>query len=217
MADIGTDALGKVLQGTGTGSSPKFSTATYPSIATGTGKILRADGTNWAATTATYPNTAGTSGNVLTSDGTNWNSTAPASSGALNFAQVNISSTDWKNSFTTPIVILSAPPAGSIHAVFLVGFKLNYGGSNVFVAGGSVRFFYTTLGITSGVIFGLATSVYTGSVDNVYSNAPPNTLATIAIEGNGISIGSITSNPSGNAANDNTITASVWYQTVTMT
>lgn len=34
-----------------------WSTATYPSIATGTGTILRADGTNWVATTATYPAT----------------------------------------------------------------------------------------------------------------------------------------------------------------
>ncbi len=76
-----TAATGKVLQGAGVGTASAFSTATYPSVATGTGTILRADGTNWVATTATYPNTAGTSGNVLTSDGTNWNSTAPASSG----------------------------------------------------------------------------------------------------------------------------------------
>ena len=33
------------------------STATYPNTATGTGTILRADGTNWSATTSTYPNT----------------------------------------------------------------------------------------------------------------------------------------------------------------
>jgi len=74
-----TAASGKVLQGQGIGVASDFSTATYPATATGTGTILRADGTNWSATTATYPNTAGTSGNVLTSDGTNWNSSAPAS------------------------------------------------------------------------------------------------------------------------------------------
>lgn len=34
-----------------------WSTATIPSTATGTGTILRADGTNWVATTATYPAT----------------------------------------------------------------------------------------------------------------------------------------------------------------
>ena len=73
-----TATAGQVLQSAGSLSDPSFSTATYPSVATGTGKILRADGTNWVVTTATFPNTAGTSGNVLTSDGTNWNSTAPS-------------------------------------------------------------------------------------------------------------------------------------------
>jgi len=76
--DESTAASGKVLQGQGIGTVSDYSTATYPSTATGTGKILRADGTNWAATTATYPDTAGTSGNVLTSDGTNWTSSAPS-------------------------------------------------------------------------------------------------------------------------------------------
>ncbi len=69
-----TAASGKVLQGQGIGTASNFSTATYPSTATSTGTILRADGTNWSATTATYPNTAGISGNVLTSNGTNWSS-----------------------------------------------------------------------------------------------------------------------------------------------
>lgn len=78
MSNIAAEAIGKFLQGV-TGADPAFSTATYPSTATGTGKILRADGTNWSASTATYPNTAGTSGNVLTSDGTNWSSSAPSS------------------------------------------------------------------------------------------------------------------------------------------
>ena len=48
---------GQVLQSKTAGTSPTFSTATFPSTATGTGTLLRADGTNWAATTSTYPNT----------------------------------------------------------------------------------------------------------------------------------------------------------------
>jgi len=80
--DESTAASGKILQGQGIGTASNYSTATYPSTATGTGKILRADGTNWVASTATYPDTAGTSGNVLTSDGTNWSSSAPAASGS---------------------------------------------------------------------------------------------------------------------------------------
>jgi hypothetical protein len=80
--NIPTAASGKYLQGAGVGTAPAFSTATLPSTATGTGTILRADGTNWSATTATYPNTAGTSGNILKSDGTNFVSSAPGTSGA---------------------------------------------------------------------------------------------------------------------------------------
>lgn len=60
------------------GSTYVFTTATYPSVATGSGKILRADGTNWVETTAQYPNTASALGNVITSDGTNFVSSAPA-------------------------------------------------------------------------------------------------------------------------------------------
>jgi len=82
--DEPTAASGKVLQGQGVGTANNFSTATYPSTATGTGKILRADGTNWVATTATYPDAAGSSGNVLTSDGTNWTSSAPSAGNSIN-------------------------------------------------------------------------------------------------------------------------------------
>ncbi len=61
---------GQVLQSGGAAADPLYSTATYPSTATGTGTILRADGTNWAATTATYPNTAAT-GDLLYGSATN--------------------------------------------------------------------------------------------------------------------------------------------------
>lgn len=52
----GPAATGKVLQ-SNAAAAPSFSTATFPSTATGTGTILRADGTNWVASTSTYPNT----------------------------------------------------------------------------------------------------------------------------------------------------------------
>lgn len=58
ITKVGPSATsGQVLQSAGAAADPAFSTATYPSTATGTGTILRADGTNWAATTSTYPNT----------------------------------------------------------------------------------------------------------------------------------------------------------------
>jgi hypothetical protein len=67
---IPTGASGTVLQGQGTGVLPAYSTATYPSTATSTGTILRANGTNWAATTATYPSTT-TANQLLYSSATN--------------------------------------------------------------------------------------------------------------------------------------------------
>lgn len=56
LTSLAVGSTGTVLQGN-TGADPSFSTATYPSTATGTGTLLRADGTNWVATTSTYPNT----------------------------------------------------------------------------------------------------------------------------------------------------------------
>lgn len=104
--NVGTAATGKVLQGQGVGTSPAFSTATYPSTAGTSGKVLISDGTNIVSSTPTYPNasatsrkiivsdgtnfvastetwaTPSTSGNILNSDGTNWVSSTPGSVGA---------------------------------------------------------------------------------------------------------------------------------------
>lgn len=59
-------ATGTMLRG---GAPPTWSTATFPSTATGTGTILRADGTNWVATTATYPATTTVSQLLYSSSG----------------------------------------------------------------------------------------------------------------------------------------------------
>lgn len=65
---------GQLCQSAGT-SAPGWTTATYPSVATSAGKILREDGTNWVASTATYPDTATGTGTVLRATGTNWSAT----------------------------------------------------------------------------------------------------------------------------------------------
>jgi hypothetical protein len=61
----GTATAGQMLR-SGASGAPSWSTATFPSTATSTGTLLRADGTNWAATTATYPTTT-VAGTLLTS------------------------------------------------------------------------------------------------------------------------------------------------------
>ena len=65
----GTATAGQILR-SGANAAPSWSTATFPSIATGTGTILRADGTNWVASTATYPSTT-TINQILYSDANN--------------------------------------------------------------------------------------------------------------------------------------------------
>jgi hypothetical protein len=57
ITQLAAGSAGQVLQSGGAAADPVYSTATYPSTATGTGTLLRADGTNWVATTSTYPNT----------------------------------------------------------------------------------------------------------------------------------------------------------------
>lgn len=61
-----TASAGAILSGTatahqvlmsGANTTPLWSTATYPTVATSSGTILRADGTNWVASTATFADT----------------------------------------------------------------------------------------------------------------------------------------------------------------
>lgn len=54
---LANGSANQIIQSNGNGTV-KWSTATFPSTATTTGTILRADGTNWAASTLTVPNTA---------------------------------------------------------------------------------------------------------------------------------------------------------------
>lgn len=110
LASLSVASTGKILQAN-TGADPTFSTSTYPSIATSTGTILRADGTNWVASTATYPDTAGTSGNVLTSDGTNWVSSAAPSAGST---QINISNGTTNTTSSTTYYIYDNGFTGNI-------------------------------------------------------------------------------------------------------
>jgi hypothetical protein len=61
---------GTLMQSAGTSTLPGFTTATYPSAASGTGTVLRANGTNWVASTSTFSDTY-TASNILYSNGAN--------------------------------------------------------------------------------------------------------------------------------------------------
>jgi len=77
IAATAAGSAGQVLQSGGASADPTYSTATFPSTATGTGKVLIADGTNWVASTPTFPNASATSGKFIRSDGTNWIASTP--------------------------------------------------------------------------------------------------------------------------------------------
>jgi hypothetical protein len=219
-ANIPTGVSGTILQGAGVGVAPTFSTATYPSTATGTGKIIRANGTNWVASTATYPDTAGTVGNVATSDGTNFNSSAFSGSDGITVVSTTLTSAQVKALVATPIQLLAAPGAGKVHKILSTTSKLNYGGTNVFVCtfsqGIGLSYGAGTTPIGGGIgpaqltpasnqsIAALTPLMTSSTVYTACSNQAVYFYNTIGIE------------ISGNAANDNTVQISVAYQTITI-
>lgn len=84
ITKVGPSATsGQVLQSSGAAADPAFSTATFPSTATGTGTILRADGTNWVSTTSTYPNTNAVSTLLYASSANVMSALATANNGSL--------------------------------------------------------------------------------------------------------------------------------------
>lgn len=119
----GPGTTGNILQ-SNAAAAPSFSTATYPATATGTGTILRADGTNWSATTSTYPNTNAVNTLLYASSANVMAALATANSGVLSTSASGVPSID-----TTNFAVLStglqlkgnntntAPPAGFIGEV----------------------------------------------------------------------------------------------------
>jgi hypothetical protein len=214
--DEPTGALGKIMQAQGAGTANNFSTATYPSTATGTGKILRADGTNWVATTATFPNTAGTSGNILTSDGTNWSSTAPSSTLSLLNVSGVLTNAQIKALKATPITIISAPGSGKVIVPICATMTMNYGGTNAFAnTGTEVHLFYSTVqNITTlfaSAVFSATSSQYKYTQISSLDAITLSTISNVAMTLNNNTGAEIT----GNAANDNTMSYQVFYYIMT--
>jgi len=218
-SNIKTAASGKVLQGQGVGTANDFSTATYPSTATTTGQILRADGTNWVGTTATYPNTAGTSGNVLTSDGTNWTSAAATGGSGATLLTGTLTSAQIKALHATPIQVVAAPGAGKVILVHSSFASFNYGGSNVFIAGAGqtiILTYGTTIGSAS-LISNASLTAGSSNFNSAPSAATITTAAFSSVTNTAINAwNSVATEISGNAANNNTVTYTILYSIATM-
>jgi hypothetical protein len=242
-ANIPTAASGKILQGAGIGSPSVFSTATYPSTATGTSKVLIADGTNWVASTPTFPNASATSGkiiksdgtnwtastetyaapstsgNVMTSDGTNWTSAAVSGPGGLSYTTVTLTSAQIKALHATPIQIIAAQGAGKVVVVISAWAKLIYGGTNVFTAGASqfISVYYGTavniMNTTGVAINSLITNNATSYSSGILVNL---TTAGVSFYEN-VAINCYNASATeitGNAANNNTITITALYYVI---
>jgi len=99
---VGSTAIGnagQILRSGGAGVNPSYSTATYPSTAGTSGKVLVSDGTNIVSSTPTFPNASATSGKIIKSDGTNWIAStetyaAPSTSGNV----MTSDGTNWTSS-----------------------------------------------------------------------------------------------------------------------
>jgi len=115
ITKLSTGISGQVLQSGGASADPAYSTATYPSTATISGRILAANGTNWVTSTVTFPvGSAGSAGKIIQSNGTNWvesASTFPYVSTTLGkFIQSD--GTNWIES--TPTLPTTAGTSGKI-------------------------------------------------------------------------------------------------------
>lgn len=214
VSSTAVGSTGQVLQANSS-ADPTYSTATYPSTATGTGTLLRANGTNWVATTATSPTTAGAANNVLTSDGTNFNSSGPP--GGLLTVTGSLTNTQIKALHGTPIQVIAAPGAGSVISLQQFQIKMIYGGTNVFTAGAAqtINLYYATttsvgVGLTNAQIVAAATQFSDITVNT--QNASNATFDNVAIN----LFNPVATEISGNAANNNTITWRIVYCIVTI-
>jgi hypothetical protein len=211
-----TGTSGKVMQGQGIGTASSLTVATYPSTATGTGKLLRADGTNYVASTATYPDTAGANTNVLTSDGTNWSSSAFDSS--INLAKGTLTNAQIKSIRATPIAIVAAPGAGKVLVPIFLAMTMNYGGTNVFTStDGTIQIQYPGP-FPAGVTACLSTTAITANVSkygciNMVSISTK-TLSSFSNKSLSLANGG-TAEITGNAANNNTMSYELLYYIMT--
>ncbi len=107
----GSGSTGNILQ-SNSAAAPSFSTSTYPSTASTSGKIIASDGTNFIQSTATFPVGSATAGKIMQSDGTNWVAstlTWPTTSGTAGKVVI---SNGTNNVYSTPTFPNTSAAAG---------------------------------------------------------------------------------------------------------
>lgn len=149
-----TANTGAVLQNN-SGADPSYSTATYPSVGTSTGSILRANGTNWLASTSTYPDTNAVSTLLYASSANVMSALATANSGVLSTSSSGVPSIDTTNFhvLSTGVQLKgnntnTAPPAGFI-GEYISAFVSHNSPVNITPSGTTVN--VTSISLTAGV------------------------------------------------------------------
>ncbi len=114
----GTATAGQHLQ-SGASSAPSWTTATFPSTATSTGTILRANGTNWVASTATFADTY-TASNLLYSNGSN-TVTGLATANSATLVTNSSGVPAWSSTMTNGQLIIGSTSATPTAATLTAG------------------------------------------------------------------------------------------------
>lgn len=130
---------------------------------------------------------------------------------------ITITNSQIKSIRTTPVQIIAAPGAGKMISIVSATVKFNYGGNNTFGSGGNLQLMVNN---TSGILYSAWNSaIYTGSVDNIYGIVGPQANGATTqgvLENLPIVLTTAASDPTGNAANDNTLIVNVLYQILSM-
>lgn len=155
----------------------------------------------------------GTSGQVLTSNGggalPTWQTPTPFPTQNLQIASVTMSAAQFRALSGTPIVLVPAQGAGIVTVVYKVWGKLNYGGTDNFHSGSSVRLYWgsgsTEVGFvfTSGSFTDSSTGYYYADSTQTSSSSG---ISPSTIENRNVTISVNSSNFTG--GNGNTVT--IW-------
>lgn len=129
---------------------------------------------------------------------------------------ITLSNSQIKNIFTSPVTVIAAPGAGKIIIPLVLTVKFNYGGNNAFITGGNLNGY---VGSKTGTnVFAINSGVYTGTTDAVFGygtnigQSGPFTQN----QNQPVILATATLDPTGNAANDNTMTVNLIYTIITM-
>jgi hypothetical protein len=199
----------------GAGTSPINTTAVG---ATGTVLIGNtAADPSWSATPTVTSMTV-SNAPVATTDAAN-KAYVDAANIGLQYVNLVLTSAQIKALVGTPIAVIAAPGPGNMISLISSVVKMNYGGSNVFVAS-SGQIINLTYGVGGAVIYSgflnnahiVASSSQTGMLTSVNISGASNTYENFAV----YAVNNSSTNISGNAAGDNTINISLVYKILTI-